>query len=233
MKVFVISDLHLASNANKPMEIFGGNWAGGYWQKIKDDWKSKVTSNDVVLIGGDVSWAMTLEGAIDDLNEIDSLPGQKLIIRGNHDYWWTSLTKMNSLGLKTITFIQNNAVKIGSFIFCGTRLWTVPEVGAVQSEEDKKIFDREIIRLELTLAEAKKQVNEEDTIVCMTHYPPFNASFADSPFTDLISSYGVKAAIYGHLHGNLSRYKDIVYKNGIPFYLTSCDFLNNKLLTLF
>ncbi len=232
MKVYVISDLHLSGTTNKPMDIFGGSWADGYWDKVKADWKSKVSDEDVVLIGGDVSWAMTLEGALPDLKEIDELPGEKLIIRGNHDYWWASMVKMTALGLRHIRFIQNNAIKIGSYVFCGTRGWTVPETSAEQSEEDKKIFDRELIRLELALSDAKKQAKDGDKIVCMTHYPPFNATFADSAFTEMMIKAGVDTAIYGHLHGCLSRYKDVVIKHGVPFYLTSCDFLKNTLLEL-
>lgn len=232
MKIFVISDLHLTSSTNKPMDIFGGNWAGGYWEKIKKDWREKVSENDVVLIGGDISWAMTLDGALDDLKEIDELPGKKILIRGNHDYWWASMNKMQSLPLRNIIFIQNSAIKIEDRVFCGTRGWTVPEEADKQTEEDKKIFEREKIRLELTLSEASKLAQNGETIVCMMHYPPFNATFADSDFTEAIKKHNVSTVIYGHLHGNLSRYKDVVYKNGIPYYLTSCDFLNNKLLQI-
>ena len=232
MDIYTISDLHLASKVNKPMEIFGGNWTGGYWQKIKNDWHEKVKDTDVVLIGGDVSWAMSLATAKNDLEEIDALPGKKYIIRGNHDYWWASQNKMHDLGLKNIFFVQNNAYKTENFVFCGTRGWTVPETGATQSDEDKKIFDRELIRLELTLSKATSLAENGEKIYCMMHYPPFNAAFADSPFTELIQKYNAHAVIYGHLHGNLSRYKDVVDKNGISYYLTSCDFLNNKLLKL-
>ncbi len=232
MRIFAISDLHLSGTTNKPMAIFGGSWAEGYWDRVKKDWTEKVAPEDVVLIGGDISWSMSLEGAIPDLMEIDNLPGKKILIRGNHDYWWASLNKMKSLLLRTITFLQNNATKIGNYVFCGTRGWTVPEEGAEQSEEDKKIFSREILRLEMTLSDGRKLLNEGDKMICMTHYPPFNARFDHSPFTDLMNKYNVDLAIYGHLHGNLSRYKDIVYIDRIPYFLTSCDFLNNNILKI-
>lgn len=233
MKIYVISDLHLGHAVNKPMDVFGGNWVGGYWQKVQDDWNKKVTSEDVVLLGGDISWGMTLQEALPDLLEIDALPGQKFIIRGNHDYWWASMAKMNLLPLSSIRFIQNSAHRIGDHIVCGTRGWTVPENATLQSAEDKKIFDRELIRLEMTLTEANKLRTGNEKIVCMTHYPPFNSKFEDSPFTSLIAKHDVDTVIYGHLHGNSSRYASVVRKQNIPYYLTSCDYLNNTLLELY
>ena len=232
MKIFVISDLHLGNAVNKPMDVFGGNWVGGYWQRVQDDWKQKVTDEDVVLLGGDISWGMTLPEALPDLQEVDALPGKKFIIRGNHDYWCASMAKMALLPLKTITFVQNNAYKAGDVIICGTRAWTVPENLAQQTTEDKKIFDREIIRLEMSLKDATKLRTGSERIICMTHYPPFNSKFEDSPFTDLMQKYSVDTAIYGHLHGNSSRYAAMVNKHGIPIYLTSCDYLNNTLLEI-
>ncbi len=233
MKVFAISDLHLGEAVDKPMDVFGGNWVGGYFEKIRADWQAKVTEEDIVLIAGDVSWGMVLSQAQGDLEKVAALKGNKVLIRGNHDYWWNSLKQMNALGLSGVTFLQNNAVKIGSYVFCGTRGWTVPEEGIEQTEEDAKIFKREMIRLEMALKAADKLRTEEgDTVVCMTHYPPFNSKFSDSPFTDLMRKYAIHAGVYGHLHGSSSRYKDIVDKYGIPFYLTSCDFLNNTLLEL-
>ena len=233
MRVYIISDLHLGTAVNKPMDVFGGNWVDGYWQRVCDDWRIKVTDEDVVLHGGDLSWGMTLNEAEPDLRELDALPGQKFLIKGNHDYWWSSLNKLSALGLKTIRFVQNNAFDLGEYVICGTRGWTVPEKNDVQSEEDKKIYAREIMRLEMSLQQATKLATNGQKIICMTHYPPFNAAFDDSPFTDLMAKYGVTLATYGHLHGNQSRYKALVTKNRIPYYLTSCDFLNNTLLQLF
>lgn len=228
MKIYAISDLHLTNTENKPMDVFGINWVG-HWEQIKQDWASKVDSSDVVLICGDVSWAMTINNALVDLQEIDKLSGKKIIIRGNHDYWWSSYKKIKELPLNTITFIQNNALKLGNYIFCGTRGWTVEQ----QSAEDKKIIDREIIRLKLTLDEAKKLQTNNEKIVVMLHYPPFNAKFDNSAFTELISLYDIEKVVYGHLHGSASRYKDIVNKGITNYYLTSCDFLNNNLLQIY
>lgn len=231
MKIYAISDLHLTNTENKPMDIFGASWLG-HWDKIKLDWASKVGDDDIVLICGDISWAMTINNAIVDLEEIDKLSGKKIIIRGNHDYWWSSYKKLSELPLKTITFIQNNAIKINNYIFCGTRGWTVPE-NEKQTTEDKRIFDREIIRLKMTLDDAKKLQTNNETIVVLLHYPPFNSRLENSALTDLIALYDIEKVIYGHLHGGSGRFKAIVNKGITNYYLTSCDFLNNSLLEIY
>jgi len=138
MKVFAISDLHLSINNPKPMDIFGGNW-DNYWDKIKKNWSEVVSPDDVVLISGDISWALKLEDAIPDLQEIASLAGKKIIIRGNHDYWWSSYSKVKNILPSSIFAIQNNAIKFDDFIICGTRLWTMPTANS--SEHDKKIYE--------------------------------------------------------------------------------------------
>jgi predicted phosphohydrolase len=231
MKNFAISDLHLTGGADKPMDIFGESWVG-HWEKIQSDWREKVSSEDTVMIAGDISWSMTLDSVRTDLDEIEKLPGTKIIIRGNHDYWWASRAKLDSLGYKTIYFIQNDAIKAGDTVFCGTRGWSVPENNETQSAEDKKIFTREIIRLEMSLKAAAKIADEGDEIIGMLHFPPFNSAFDASPFTDLFDSFGVKKIIYGHLHGAFGRYKDVVDVHGAEYYLTSCDFLKNSLIRL-
>lgn len=231
MKIFAISDLHLSIASDKPMNVFGGSWEG-YWEKIKENWLNKVTENDVVLIAGDISWGMSLEQALPDLEAIAALPGKKVLTKGNHDYWWSTYKKITSLNLENMYFIQNNAVKIGDYIFCGTRGWTVDDDDDF-STEDKKIYDREVIRLGLTLKSAEQLRVNGETIVGMIHYPPFNYRFEDSDFTKLFEEYGVKKVIYGHLHGNSARFKDIVNKRETNFYLTSCDFLKNDLLEIY
>lgn len=231
MKIFAISDLHLSIASDKPMNVFGGSWEG-YWEKIKENWLNKVTENDVVLIAGDISWGMSLEQALPDLEAIAALPGKKVLTKGNHDYWWSTYKKITSLNLENMYFIQNNAVKIGDYIFCGTRGWTVDDDDDF-SPEDKKIYDREVIRLGLTLKSAEQLRVNGETIVGMIHYPPFNYRFEDSDFTKLFEEYGVKKVIYGHLHGNSARFKDVVNKRETNFYLTSCDFLKNDLLEIY
>lgn len=231
MKIFAISDLHLTNTEDKPMDIFGMSWVG-HFDKIKKDWLEKVCQDDVVLIAGDISWAMSAQNALLDLMEIDKLPGKKILIRGNHDYWWQSYKKLSEMPLNTISFIQNNAIKIGKYIFCGTRGWTVPE-GDKQNVEDKKIYDREVIRLKLTLEEGKKLYKEGDRIIALIHYPPFNSRFDNSALTELFALYNVDKVIYGHLHGDLGRYKAVINKGKTDYYLTSCDFLGNNLLQIY
>lgn len=222
MKFYAISDLHLSTTVDKPMDIFGDDWAN-YWDIIKADWREKVTADDVVLISGDISWATKLEDAVADLNIIDELAGTKVIIKGNHDYWWNSYSKVNSVLPKGIKAIQNNAILLGGYAVAGTRLWTI----GGKTEQDIKIYEREKIRLEMTLKEASKL---SDKILLMTHYPPFNALFQDNEWTDLIAKYNVEQVIYGHLHSKNSRNKPIVDKRGIKYRLASCNLIDNRLL---
>lgn len=231
MKVFAISDLHLSINNPKPMDIFGGAW-DNYWEKIKDSWNEVVGSNDIVLISGDISWALKLEDAIPDLNEIDTLAGKKVIIRGNHDYWWSSYSKVKQVLPQNIFAVQNNAIDFGDVVVCGTRCWTIPTANS--SEHDKKIYSRELIRLKMTLDDAAKLAKDDKPIILMLHYPPFNVLWQDSEITELIEQYkNVKHVIYGHLHGKDCRAKDLIVKNDIPYHLTSCDQVDNKLQLIF
>lgn len=229
MKVYSISDLHLSINSNKPMNIFGPVWQG-HWEKIKEDWQAKVANDDIVLICGDISWAMKLQDAVADLNLIAQLPGKKIFIRGNHDYWWNGIGNVRSV-LKPDNFaIQNDSLKIGNFVFAGTRGWAVSETG-FYSPEDEKIFKREVMRLELSLKSAVSKMESKDKLFCLIHYPPFNTKLEDSEFTKLFEKYGVEKVIYGHLHGK-SKSVDYLEKNGIKYYLTSCDKVKNKLVTI-
>lgn len=227
MKIFAIGDLHLSVNNPKPMDIFGPQW-DGYVDKIFDDWKEKVGEEDVVLLPGDFSWAMKLEDAKSDFDLIKNLPGKKIIIRGNHDYWWASISAVRASLPEGMFAIQNDAMKFGNVVICGTRGWTVPEPGATVTAENEKIFKREVIRLELTLQAAKKLQTNGEKIICMMHYPPCNFRRNKSEFTELLEKYEVSAVVFGHLHG----YKkvDLKFRLGeIDYYLTSCDIANNKL----
>lgn len=231
MKVYSISDLHLSLTCDKPMNIFGPVWEG-YWEKIIEDWKNKVLNDDIVLIAGDISWAMKLQDAICDINEINNLPGKKVFIRGNHDYWWKSLTAIRTALPKNCYVIQNDSIKIGNFVFCGTRGWTVPENDKI-SEEDEKMLNREEQRLELSLKSASQKLENGDELVCMMHYPPFNSKLENSKFTTLLEKYGVKKCVYGHLHGENSRGVLYMIKNDIEYYLTSCDKVKNQLVLIY
>lgn len=228
MRIFAISDLHLPADGDKPMDIFGQVW-DGHWDKISSDWEKRVNDDDLVLIAGDVSWAMRLESAVKDLEKIAALKGKKIIIRGNHDYWWQSASKIRAVLPEDIYIIQNDAVKFGDTVICGTRGWTVPEPLSKPSAEDTKLYEREAIRMELSLEAAKKLRGEGDRLVVMIHYPPFNSRFENSLFTELFEKHGADAVVYGHLHGETSKTKLKHIKGVIPYYLTSCDKLDHKL----
>lgn len=233
MKIFAISDLHLCLSGAKPMDIFGSAWEN-YLEEIKQDWNSKVDDDDYVLMAGDMSWALKLEEATKDLEYLNSLNGHKIIIRGNHDYWWKSISALRKELPKSIYPLQNDAIKIGNVIVAGTRGWTVPEKNKQQSAEDEKIYKRELIRLELSLQFANNlKTCDDDIILAMIHFPPFNSSFDDSEFTQLFEKYNVQKVVYGHLHGGASRTFLTSNKNGVEYFLTSCDKLNNKLVRIY
>lgn len=232
MNVYAISDLHLSSDDNKPMDIFGAVW-DDYWYRICLDWDAKVKENDIVLIPGDISWAMRLEGALKDLESIAALKGTKVITRGNHDYWWESISKVRAKLPSSIKVIQNDAVRIGNYVICGTRGWTVPEAGLRSSEEDIKLYEREKLRLEMSLKAGTAIRQEGDKLIVMIHFPPFNSRLEDSDLTRFIEQYSADAVVYGHLHGQASRVILKADKRGIPFYLVSCDIVGNKLVKIF
>ena len=230
MKVYSISDLHLSLTSPKPMNIFGPVW-DHYWEKIVEDWSKKVTAEDIVLIAGDISWAMKLDDAVYDIREIDKMPGKKVFIRGNHDFWWKSPTAMRAIFPQDCFVVQNDSTKIDKFIFCGTRGWQVPET-TDWTDEDKKMLSREAQRLELSLKSAQQKMEEGDVLICMMHFPPFNSKLEPSIFTDIMEKYGVKKCVYGHLHGKSKSIRYFV-RNDIEYYLTSCDKVKNKLVTIY
>lgn len=231
MKIYAISDLHLSVNSPKPMNIFGPVWEG-YLDKIFSQWQEKVSEDDLVLLAGDFSWAMKLDDAVADFKLLENLPGKKIIIRGNHDYWWSAISSVRSKLPENFYAIQNDAIKFGDYIICGTRGWQVLEKNMTRTPEDEKIFKREILRLEMSLEAAKKlQVNNEK-IICMMHYPPMNFSKDDSEFSQLIEKYKVDKVVYGHLHA-LKNIDTYFVKNGVEYYLTSCDIVNNNLITIY
>lgn len=230
MKIFAISDLHLSVNNPKPMDIFGPTWEG-YLDKIFAEWKEKVGEDDLVLLAGDFSWAMKLEDTAPDFALLENLPGKKIIIRGNHDYWWKSIRAVRAVLPKDFYAIQNDAYKFGSYIICGTRLWNLPDEKKKQSEADEKIYKRELIRLELTLQNAKKIQTGDEEIICMLHYPPYTFKEEDNEVTALLEKYGVSKVVYGHIHAYCKQ--NLVFeKNGIKYFLTSCDIVGNSLVEI-
>ena len=222
MKIFAVSDLYLSGNCPKPMDVFGQNWEN-HWGKIQDDWRSRVSDEDLVLIAGDISWAMTLEQAQVDLDQIDALPGKKVILRGNHDYWWGSLSKVEAAMGASCRPLQNNALRYGKCLVAGSRGWTVP--GSNSDGQDKKIYARELQRLKLSLDQAKAMRREDDFLIVMTHFPPFNERQEVSEVTELLEAYRVDYVIYAHLHGYYQRNAFDGRLRDIPYQLTSCDHL--------
>lgn len=221
MSLYAISDLHLSFNVDKPMDIFGDKWAL-HERKIESNWSSLITDEDTVLIAGDISWGMKESESKDDLNWINNLPGRKIISKGNHDYWWGSISKLNS-SYDKIKFIQNNFYTYKDYAICGTRGWICPGSDKF-TEKDKKIYDRELIRLELSLSEALK--NGYEKFIVMIHYPPVNEKFQKSGFLEIFEKYKVKKVIYGHLHGMTEDKLASELNGNIEYIMTSCDYLD-------
>lgn len=228
MTIYAIGDLHLSFSKDKPMDIFGENWENHY-KKIKESWLEHVTPSDIVLLTGDTSWALKLEQAKIDLKWIDELPGKKIIIKGNHDYWWSSLSKMNAL-YESISFIHNNYYAVNEIAICGSRGWICPNDGEF-SEHDMKIYSRELERVERSLKKAKQDGYKK--IIVMLHYPPTNDKKEKSKFVELFEKYNVDTVLYGHLHTEASFDKSYQGKvNDVHYILTSCDYLDFRLLEI-
>lgn len=223
MALYAISDLHLAHNSDKPMDIFGEKWKD-HDKKINDNWLELINPEDMVLVAGDISWAMKASDSMEDLDWIDRLPGRKIISKGNHDYWWGSISKLNSLYENT-KFLQNNFYIYQDYAICGTRGWICPGTDRF-TEKDKKIFSRELIRLRLSLESAKEAGFIK--IIVMIHYPPTNEKFEESEFVKIFKEYNVEKVVYGHLHGSALGRVINGKMDGIEYIMTSCDFLNFK-----
>ena len=221
MALYAISDLHLAFTTDKPMDIFGEKWLK-HDEKIKQNWISKITEEDTILIAGDISWSMRSSDSKVDLDWINDLPGKKIISKGNHDYWWSGISKLNNMYDNT-KFLQNNFYTYEDYAICGSRGWVL-EGSDRFTEKDKKIFNREIIRLRLSLDKAKEAGYEK--FIVMIHYPPMNEKKEVSAFTEIFKEYGVEKVIYGHLHGPSLATAFNGEHEGINYIITSCDYLN-------
>lgn len=218
MRIFAIGDLHLSFSADKPMHVFGSVWEN-HAERLAEAWKQSVGAEDLVLIPGDISWAMRLSDAAADLAFIDALPGTKVLLRGNHDYWWNTVTQVRGRLPPSMHAIQNDSLVFGRYAVGGTRLWTLPN--AQYTPQDEKIYTRELIRLELSLqsmpAEAEK--------IVMLHFPPFDERHGDTQATALLERYGVRCAVYAHLHGKAHRAAYTGEKNGVEYVFTAADYL--------
>ena len=233
MAIYTIGDLHLSLKHHKPMDIFGSNWEK-HDKKIKDDWLSKVKDNDLVVLPGDFSWETYLNETDKDFEFINNLPGKKLLLKGNHDYWWTTISSMRKFikenNFKNIDFIYNNSYEFENYIIAGTRGWSVKEEG------NEKMLNRECIRLDLSLQNAVRNYGTNKEIIVFLHYPPITAldlqQNQESDFIRIMKKYNVKRCYYGHLHSN--SINDAIEGNyfEIDFKLVSSDSLDFKLLKI-
>lgn len=239
MSIFVMGDLHLSTNqaTNKSMEVFGKRWQN-YMQRIKANWEAVVTPADTVVIPGDISWAMQLEEALPDLLYIESLPGQKLIGKGNHDFWWATNAKMYRFleehQISSIRFMNNQAYRVENQILCGTRGWFLdPKQQVTVGDVDyQKIVNREVIRLGLSLDDALRiqkevQVAEGVTlpITVFLHFPPVWTDFICREILDTLHQYHIASCYFGHIHGMYSHPRSFVFED-ITMTLASSDFLD-------
>ena len=222
MRIFAMSDLHLSEASGKPMDVFGPRWEH-HTEKMKKNWDETLKEDDVMIISGDVSWGLKLEEAMPDLQWIHERPGRKYITRGNHDLWWSSLTKMNSL-YEDITFIQNGCAVAGDTVICGTRGWMLKQNHTEWTEHDEKIYRREQIRMKMALDAA--QASGASRMILSLHYPPTDYHGSDTAFTEIIEQYDVDCVLYGHLHGEeAARHAFNGRKNNIRYRLMSSDYL--------
>jgi uncharacterized protein len=235
MSIWAISDLHLTfSTPEKSMEAFGENWEK-YQDKIEKNWKKHILPEDLVLLAGDTSWAMKLEDALIDLRWIDALPGRKLLIKGNHDYWWSSLNKLKKEIPSSLHVIQNDVYLWNDVAIGGARLWASPDIPFDRSfheipstyEEpfDEKIFFRELQRLNISLSQMPKECKVR---IAMTHFPPISPEMKVSPVTPILEKFGIQKVVFGHLHNIKNEEKRKLFGSfhGIDYFLTSCDYLD-------
>ncbi len=223
MAIYAISDLHLSFGTNKPMNIFG--WAD-HPDNVKENWLKTINADDYVLIPGDISWGINLEEAAPDLAFIESLPGKKILSKGNHDYWWSTLNKFRSFfsekGYTSLKMLHNNAYSAGPYTICGTRGWKSQDDENF-NQEDKKIFNRELERLKLSVKEGLKLGGE---LIAMLHYPPFDLNHNPNEFAGILKEFNVKTCIYGHIHGKANEtWKDETI-DGIRYLLVSCNIID-------
>ena len=223
MALFTLADTHLSFGCDKPMDIFKG-WAD-YTDRLKEKWTALVSPGDTVVIPGDISWAMTLEEAAADFRWLNELPGTKIIGKGNHDYWWQTMNKLNGLveknGFNTIRFLFNNAYRVGDIAVCGSRGWFFDAAGA-DSEQNRKVIDREAGRLARSVEEGIKTGGEP---VVFMHYPVVFDGKVCEPIMTVLKKYGIKRCYFGHIHGDRTgRFADFT-EDGIRFSLISADFL--------
>ena len=230
MSIYALADLHLAlSNPEKSMDVFGSRWEG-YIDRIRDNWTNTVTGADTVLIPGDISWATYIDKACEDFRFISELPGRKLLSRGNHDFWWTTMKKMEeffeSSGFNNLQFVRTNVVEAEGCLISGTRGWMIESKDSLDGSDNRKIYEREKLRIQMCV----DKLNEADpghlkTRLLMIHYPPITAKQEFTEFAQLISDGKVDICVYGHLHGKAHKKAFEGDFGGTKFICSSADYV--------
>ena len=221
MALYVLGDLHLSLSSDKPMDVFGAKWAD-HDRRLRENFRV-LKDTDTTVLCGDLSWGMSLAEAAEDLKFIDGLPGRKIILKGNHDYWWTTAAKMQAFfreqGIESIEILHNNCCRYGDVALCGTRGWFFEEEKG--GGHDRKIMNREVMRLEASL----KAAGELEKL-CFLHYPPrYGAAYVCREITDLLNAYGVRECYYGHLHGLGQKGAVQGWVENVHYQLVSADYL--------
>lgn len=220
MQIYAIADLHLSLTSEKPMDVFGEAWRG-HAEKLERNWRERVQADDLVLVPGDISWAMQLSAALPDLSFIGNLPGRKILLKGNHDYWWSAIGRVRSNLPEGMRALQNDSIVESGIGICGSRGWLCPGSNNFNAE-DQKIYLRELDRLSLSLA----SLPAVETKIAMLHFPPFLDKEKGSGFTERLEDAGVQIVVYGHLHGEANRYAFEGERNGITYHCVAADKLD-------
>lgn len=229
--IYAIADLHLSFSDNKPMDIFGKEWEG-HAEKIEKNWRAVVREGDTVLIPGDISWAMNLDDALNDFMFIEALPGKKIILKGNHDYWWDTVSKIKAFfsknGIQTIELLHNNSFKADNAVICGTRGWILKS-GAGFTAHDLKIYTRELGRLKMSLASSEDKAGLK---IVMLHFPPIGSSKYENEFTDIMREYDIDICLFGHIHSGVPSEEHDCHIGKTRYKLVSGDHLGFRLFTV-
>lgn len=220
MRVYAIADLHLATVTPKPMTVFGPNWAG-HPQAIFDQWRELVRPQDLVLLPGDLSWAMRLPDAMTDLAPVAALPGTKVLLRGNHDYWWPTAAKLRAALPPGMLAVVNDAVRVENVVVCGSRGWLTPGHDPL-SDDDTRLLTREAERLSLSVKAARALRQPGDHLILMLHYPPATPPYPANPITRVIDDACPDLIVYGHLHG-VPVERSMRHVSGVPAHLVAAD----------
>lgn len=220
MHIYAIADLHLSHSTDKPMDVFGETWRY-HVEKLERNWCESVSDEDLVLIPGDISWAMQLNAALPDLAFIGRLPGRKILLKGNHDYWWSAIGRVRAALPKNMRALQNDAIMENGIGVCGSRGWLCPGSSNFTAD-DEKIYLREVERLKLSV----RALAETETKIAMMHFPPFCERDRASGFTEIFEECGIDIVVYGHLHGEANKYAFEGERNGIVYHCVAADKLD-------